>query len=166
MLLLNEYLKSQIEEILRVSQRKRMEIAGIKRNLEKEEDLLQKEYQRLTQGKTLEIPEELEKELSRLGIHPVYGMEWLQKNGYSEEQNRELVRQHPFLPYALILPERDVDRLKNNTGECYTSFPIPIIIREELARQHAEQDGNVVSMADVSGNSGAGKTGKTSCRAV
>ena len=81
MLLLNEYLKSQIEEILRVSQRKRMEIAGIKRNLEKEEDLLQKEYQRLTQGKTLEIPEELEKELSRLGIHPVYGMEWLQKNG-------------------------------------------------------------------------------------
>ena len=139
-----------IEEILRVSQRKRMEIAGIKRNLEKEEDLLQKEYQRLTQGKTLEIPEELEKELSRLGIHPVYGMEWLQKNGYSEEQNRELVRQHPFLPYALILPERDVDRLKNNTGECYTSFPIPIIIREELARQHAEQDGNVISMAGVS----------------
>ena len=33
-----------IEEILRISQRKRMEIAGIKRNLEKEEDLLQKEY--------------------------------------------------------------------------------------------------------------------------
>lgn len=138
------------ETILHVSERKRLEIEGIKRNLEKEEDVLQKEYQRLTQGKTLEIPEELEREISALGIHPVYGMEWLQKNGYTEEQNRELVHQHPFLPYALILSKRDLEKLRNSTGECYTSFPIPIILREELSGQQADCAGSVVSFAGVS----------------
>lgn len=138
------------ETILHASDRKRLEIENIKRNLEKEEDVLQKEYQRLTQGKTLEIPEELEKEISSLGIHPVYGMEWLQKNGNSEEQNRALVHQHPFLPYALILSERDLEKLRNSTEGCYTSFPIPIILREELAGQCPDSTGSVVSLAGVS----------------
>ena len=43
------------EKILKVSDRKLRELAEIRRNLEKEEDVLQKEYQRLTQGKTLEL---------------------------------------------------------------------------------------------------------------
>lgn len=136
--------------ILHASERKRLEIEGLRRNLEKEEDVLQKEYQRLTQGKTLEIPEELEKEITGLGIHPVYGMEWLQKNGYTEEQNRDLVHQHPFLPYALILSERDLEKLQNSTGGCYTSFPIPIILREELAGQQEDSTGSVVSFDGVS----------------
>lgn len=136
--------------ILHASERKRLEIGEIKRNLEKEEDALQKEYQRLTQGKTLEIPAELEQEIAGLGIHPVYGMEWLQKNGNTEEQNRKLVRQHPFLPYALILSERDLGKLKDCVGECYTSFPIPIISREALAKKHTDCPGNIVSLDGVS----------------
>lgn len=136
--------------ILHASERKRLEIGEIKRNLEKEEDALQKEYQRLTQGKTLEIPAELEKEIAGLGIHPVYGMEWLQKNGNTEEQNRRLVRQHPFLPYALILSERDLGKLKDSAGECYTSFPIPMISREALAKKQMDCPGNIVSLDGVS----------------
>ncbi|MGN1141999.1 MAG: hypothetical protein ACI4TF_12425 [Oliverpabstia sp.] len=137
------------ETILRASERKRLEIDKIRRNLEKEEDVLQKEYRRLTQGKTMEIPEELEAEISGLGIHPVYGMEWLQKNGYSEEQNRELVRQHPFLPYALILSKKDLEKLRRSEGGSYTSFPIPIVIREELAVKKPENTGNIVSLAGI-----------------
>lgn len=121
------------DTILRASERKLQEIDGIRRNLEKEEDALQKEYRRLTQGKTLEIPEELEAEFGHLGIHLVYGMEWLQKNGYTEDQNREMVRQHPFLPYALILSGQDLEKLRQSTEGIYTSFPVPIIVREELA---------------------------------
>ncbi len=138
------------ETILRASERKRLEIEEIRRNLEKEEDVLQKEYRRLTQGKTMEIPEELEAEISGLGIHLVYGMEWLQKNGYSEEQNRGLVRQHPFLPYALILSKRDLEKLKRSENGSYTSFPIPIVIREELAVIKPENTGNIVSLAGIS----------------
>jgi len=137
-------------KILHVSERKLQEIAQLRRSLEKEEDALEKEYQKLTQGKTLELPEELNKELADLGIHVVYGMEWLKKNGYSEKQNKELVRRHPFLPYALICSGRELEKLAAHAGDIYTSFPIPIVRREELETRHEEYSGNVVSFSGVS----------------
>lgn len=137
-------------KILRESERKLREIAGFRRNLEKEEDILQKEYQRLTQGKVLELPEELEQELDDLGIHVVYGMEWLAKNGYSEAQNLELVRACPFLPYALILSEAEMRKLSRNMGGVYTSFPIPIVARESLNRSGADRESGVIRLEGVS----------------
>lgn len=138
------------EKILRASERKLREIALLRRNLEKEEDALEKEYQKLTQGKTLELPETLEEELADLGIHIVYGMEWLKKNGYSEKQNREIVRSHPFLPYALICSDRELEKLSEYRGGAFTSFPVPIIRREELeAKKEGVQDG-LVSFSGVS----------------
>ncbi|MCI8377749.1 MAG: hypothetical protein HFH72_04420 [Lachnospiraceae bacterium] len=138
------------EKILHVSERKLREIAKLRRDLEKEEDALQREYQKLTQGKTLELPEQLERELTELGIHIVYGMEWLKKNGYSEQRNREIVHSHPFLPYALILSGREIEKLSGHAGDIYTSFPIPIIRREELESKQARVSGSVVSFSDVS----------------
>ena len=138
------------EKILHGSERKLREIAGFRRNLEKEEDILQKEYQRLTQGKVLELPEELEQELEDLGIHVVYGMEWLAKNGYSEQQNLELVRAHPFLPYGLILSEAEVGKLSRNMGGIYTSFPIPIVARERLEGSRADRESGMIRLDGVS----------------
>ena len=88
------------DRILENSGRKLRELEELRRNLEKEEDSLEKEYLSLTSGKILELPEELEKELDDLGIHTIYGMEWLKKNGYSQKKNQMLVRKNPFLPYA------------------------------------------------------------------
>ena len=51
------------ERILDVSGRKLRELEELRRNLEKEEDTLEKEYTGLTSGKVLELPEELENEL-------------------------------------------------------------------------------------------------------
>ena len=93
----------QEEKIFQAADRKLNEIEGIRRNLEKEENELQKEFKRLTEGKVLELPAELEAEFELQGIHMVYGMEWLKKNGYSEVKKRELVRCHPFLPYPSIM---------------------------------------------------------------
>lgn len=138
------------ERILHASERKLLEIAGLRRNLEKEEDLLCKEYQKLTQGKVLELPEELERELTNQGIHVVYGMEWLSKNGYTKQQNLELVRRHPFLPYALILSETEIQRLAKNAEGIYTSFPIPIVPREKLDESEEGHEGGVLRFAGVS----------------
>ncbi len=137
-------------KILRTSERKLLEIAGLRRNLEKEEDKLQKEYQKLTQGKVLELPDNLEQEFVNMGIHMVYGMEWLAKNGYSKEQNMELVHRHPFLPYALILSEAEVLRLSGGAGGIYTSFPIPIIQRETLERREIDAESGVIRLDGVS----------------
>ena len=138
------------EKILHASERQLLEIAGLRRNLEKEEDSLQKEYQRLTQGKVLELPDELERELKELGIHAVYGMEWLGKNGYSEEQNLELVHRHPFLPYALILSEAELKKLSRNTEGIYTSFPIPIVPREMLESEEGGRESGIIRLDGVS----------------
>lgn len=140
----------ETEEILQASGRKLAELAGIRRNLEKEEDELLKEYRRLTQGKTLELPEALEEELKGMGLPIVYGMEWLKKNGFSEKQNRKLVHSHPFLPYALILSEKELNRLAENAGEIYTSFPIPIVIREQLEETSGKDERGILKLPGIS----------------
>lgn len=140
---LNEKELFDTEKILQASGRKLLEISNIRRNLEKEEDTLQKEYQRLTKGQVLELPQELEEELAGLGIHFVYGMEWLKKNGYPEKENLELTRSHPFLPYALILSEQELEKLSRHTGGICTSFPVPIILREHLEKRETQGRGNV-----------------------
>lgn len=132
------------EKILRVSERKLQEIAELRRVLEKEEDSLQKEYQKLTQGKVLELPEELQQDLADIGIHIVYGMEWLRKNGYSEKRNKEIVKNHPLLPYALILSGKELEKLAQHTEGIYTSFPIPVIRRELLEEKTDQVSGSSV----------------------
>lgn len=139
------------DKILRVSERKLREIAELRRLLEKEEDGLQKEYQKLTQGKVLELPEELQREFADIGIHIVYGMEWLKKNGYSEKRNKEIVKNHPLLPYALILSGNELEKLAQHTDGIYTSFPIPMIRRELLEENSSPvTDGRVIDFPGIS----------------
>lgn len=145
-----------LEKILHAAQRKLSEIEWAKRNLEKEEDLLRKEYRRLTQGRVLELPETFERLLDDLGISYVYGMEWLKKNRYTEEQNQKLVRSYPFLPYALLLSGRDMEKLKGadekkqETELPYTSFPIPLIVREQLEQEQDRGKNPIVDLERVS----------------
>lgn len=137
------------QTILNVSERKLQELESLRRNLEREEDQLKKEYRQLTEGKTLELPPALQSELTELGLPIVYGMEWLKKNKNSEEKNRELVRSHPFLPYALLLSKKELQKLKNHTGQVCTSFPLPIVVREELEAHREAGQESVVSLSGV-----------------
>ncbi len=141
-----------LEAIMHAAQRRLSEAEWAKRSLEKEEDRLQKEYQRLTQGRVLELPEPFEKLLEELGITYVYGMEWLKKNAYSEEENQSFVRAYPFLPYALLLSARDMQKLRQLKEKDlpYTSFPIPLMAREQLERQEANQSSPFLEEKSVS----------------
>ena len=136
-------------KIFQAADRKLLEIDSLRRNLEKEENELQKEYQRITEGKVLELPPELAAEFEKAGIHIVYGMEWLKKNGYSRQKNRELVRSHPFLPYALILSEGEAEKLSRLTGSIPTGFPIPIVLRKSLEQQGKEKNGNLIAFPGI-----------------
>ncbi len=93
---------------------------------------LEQEYRRMKEGQVLKLPEEFLSMLGEAGVHFVYGMEWLKKNGYPEEKNRELVTQNPFLPYSLILSAQELKRLAKFPKRVYMSFPVPIILRERL----------------------------------
>ena len=67
------------ERIVELLNKKCREIEISKTQLEKEELELEKEYKRLTSGEILEIPEEIQDLMTRLELHPVYGMKWIEK---------------------------------------------------------------------------------------
>lgn len=137
------------DKILAAADRRLAVCEQAKRTLEKEEDALQRDFVRLTQGKVLELPKETLELFDRLNINVVYGMDWLGKNGYSAQKNEELVRRQPFLPYALILSGQDIKVLSGHDREIYTSFPIPIIQRERLEETAAAQEAGLFALEGI-----------------
>jgi hypothetical protein len=100
--------------------------------LDRKIDSLSQEMSRLQSGKTLALDEDLKNLLSSLSIPEVYGMEWLKKNGRSEAENLNLVHKHPFLPYSLLMSKAELEKLQNTEKKVYTSYPVPVIVREKL----------------------------------
>lgn len=137
------------EEILHKAKIKMQELSSRRRTLEKKEDELQKEYKLLVSGRVMELPDNLKEEFEKLDVPVVYGMEWLKKNGFTEKKNKEIVSQNPFLPYALILTRQELKKLAERNGETYTSFPIPIIERENLESIKLDRTQSFVKMQDI-----------------
>lgn len=99
------------------------ELDAQKAELGKKLSLCEKELRAYTEGKIVELPEEMVKGLESLEINIVYGMEWLKKNRRTLKQNLETVRKCPFLPYSLIMTENELNKLATFDGELYTSLP-------------------------------------------
>ena len=137
------------EEILHKAKIKMQELSSRRRTLEKKEDALQKEYKLLVSGRVMELPDNLKEEFEKLDVPVVYGMEWLKKNGFTEKKNKEIVSTNPFLPYALILTRQELKKLSEGNGETYTSFPIPIIERENLESIKLDRTQSFVKMQDI-----------------
>lgn len=137
------------EEILHKAKIKMQELSSRRRTLEKKEDELQKEYKLLVSGRVMELPDNLKEEFEKLDVPVVYGMEWLKKNGFTEKKNKEIVSQNPFLPYALILTRQELKKLSERNGETYTSFPVPIIERENLESIKLDRTQSFVKMQDI-----------------
>lgn len=137
------------EEILHKAKIKMQELSSRRRTLEKKEDALQKEYKLLVSGRVMELPDNLKEEFEKLDVPVVYGMEWLKKNRFTEKKNKEIVSQNPFLPYALILTRQELKKLAERNGETYTSFPVPIIERENLESIKLDRTQSFVKMQDI-----------------
>ena len=137
------------EEILHKAKIKMQELSSRRRTLEKKEDALQKEYKLLVSGRVMELPDNLKEEFEKLDVPVVYGMEWLKKNGFTEKKNKEIVSQNPFLPHALILTRQELKKLAERNGETYTSFPVPIIERENLESIKLDRTQSFVKMQDI-----------------
>ncbi|MEG1992124.1 MAG: hypothetical protein RR056_01960 [Acetivibrio sp.] len=98
-------------------------------------ELLKEEYRKLSSGEVLKLPEEFKELMEELGLHFVMGMDWLKKNGYTEEANRILLQKNPMIPYSILLSEQELNRLKEQEVNFYTSYPIPIICKEQLSQE-------------------------------
>ena len=140
----------QFDELIVLADRKLSEIDRSKKVLIQEEQELQKEWKKLTSGEVLELPAEFTQLFSELDLKPVHGMKWLEKNGNSIEENTKLVRNHPFLPYALILSMSGIKKLEQHGKDIYTSYPIPIIPREALDEVLTDKESSVLNLQGVS----------------
>lgn len=122
---------------------------GLER-LSKEYSTIEKEYNRLKQGNVIELPKNFIGYLESLDIQYMYGMDWLKKNDKSIQDNERLVDNNPFIPYSIILSMDDVEKLKFEKSDLYTSWPIPIIKREELERLYERNETQLEGVDKVS----------------
>jgi len=126
------------DRILRTADSKIKDLEALIEKAGIEAEQIKAEIQNLTTGQTVEISPELQKMFESLGIHIVYGMEWMKKNGKSEQENLALVERNPFLPYALMMSENDFRRLDDAEMPVYTGTPVPIVTRESLSADAPE----------------------------
>lgn len=114
-----------------------------------EQSQCEKELKKLSQGEMLELPIQFTEKLENLGIHMIYGMEWLKKNGCSQEENEAFVENNPFIPYSIILTGADFQKLETSKPDVYTSFPVPIVLKEQLTKHFETAATNVLNLDKV-----------------
>ncbi len=130
---LKEDLIFDLDRILKAADGKIMELDLVVKKLTADSKEVSEKIRRISEGRPVEISEDLAHMFESLGIHFVYGMEWLKKNDKSEEENLVLLQRHPFLPYAIIMSNGDLRRLEECENTVHTSFPVAIVTRESLA---------------------------------
>ncbi|OFI07787.1 hypothetical protein CLOACE_01350 [Clostridium acetireducens DSM 10703] len=110
---------------------------------------LKEEYNKLELGKILDIPKDMEDKLHERDIKIIYGMDWLKKNNYSEEENLILIKNNPFLPYSLIMEKDDLIKLEKENLEIFTYYPIPIIRRDSLNLKSNKNSSELYNLEEV-----------------
>ena len=126
-------------------------------NLLKEEELklvricdkLNAELEKLKGGKVLELSKEIEDRLKKRDISINYGMEWLKQNGFSYEKNKEIIKRNPFIPYSLIMNEKDIKSLEKEPLDVFTSTPISIINRLDLENELEGINNEMISIKGI-----------------
>lgn len=120
------------ESIANALKTKRAKVETVIQQLTIQDSEKENELESLTEGRTVELPAGFEEALQEKGIQFVFGLNWLQNNQYSEEENRELLKHNPFLPYAILLTDDQIETLKDADLKIFTSHPIPIVSRDSL----------------------------------
>lgn len=110
---------------------------------------LEKQHEQLKEGKTIELPDNVRNYCMQNDIRYVYGMEWLNKNSRKLADKARLVENNPFIPYSVIMEKTAFERMRNIDEKLYTSFPIPIIIKEDLEKTTGTVNGNITTYGNV-----------------
>lgn len=140
----------KLQEIFEAFEAKLKELGQGKRSLEREKDALDEDFRKLEKGKVLELPGEFSDLLRYIDLNFIYGMDWLKRNGNSVEENKVLLKKNPMLPYSIIMSEQGLQKLATSSVNFYTSFPIPIICREDLDVLSDRDEGAIYGLNKLS----------------
>ncbi|MGL4623560.1 MAG: hypothetical protein ACRCWD_01540 [Culicoidibacterales bacterium] len=129
------------QAILQAFEQKRQQITDRLQEEQRTYEQVVTLYEKLASGTVIELPETIKQAFQDIGIQPILGMTWLQRNGQTTAEKQKFVQQQPFLPYSIILTQADFLKLQQSQLEVFTTFPIPIIIREQLGTVNLTKNG-------------------------
>ncbi|HZK23776.1 MAG TPA: hypothetical protein VFC74_00105 [Oscillospiraceae bacterium] len=118
-------------------QRLESENRQLQNDLTKQNDQLREVQDTMHRYETglIQLPEDVLQCFANKGIEFQYALNWLQNYQGSREEKESIVNHNLFFPYGIILSEKDIDLLKNESIDVFTSIPIPIINLNELNNQ-------------------------------
>lgn len=122
----------ETEKIVLGTQKEIARLKLVEKNTQIEQSGYDLELTKLQRGKLCDIPKEVSDELGKKDIQYSYGMDWLKNNNKSLQENKKVIENNPFVPYSIILSSGELERLKRDALDVYTSVPVPIIQREKL----------------------------------
>ncbi|WP_010249383.1 coiled-coil domain-containing protein [Acetivibrio cellulolyticus] len=97
-----------------------------------ENSILGKQYKIYESGKAFELSEDLRQMLEDNNILVEFGYEWLKSLQENKNSKLKLVRSNPFLPYSLIVSQKDMECIREMEFKGAISPIVPIIEREKL----------------------------------
>ncbi|SHH90024.1 hypothetical protein [Clostridium grantii] len=134
----------QNENIIDAFARKINSVKEDERKLRRLSDKVTTELKKLESGRVLELPKEIEGAFKKKDINIVYGMDWIKKNNFSLKENEEFIKNNPFIPYSIIMDEKEIEILEKESLDVFTATPIPIIKREDLGKELTETKQNIL----------------------
>lgn len=109
-----------------------------------ENSILKKQSGLYESGKVFELPEELKQIFNDGNIFIEFGYEWLRSIPDNKNAKLRLVRNNPFLPYSLIVSQKDFKQLRETEFKAVLSSIIPILEKEKLEKAVAVRSRNSV----------------------
>ena len=116
------------------------------RNLEN--SILKKQYSQYESGKAFELSEELKKIFEERNIFVEFGYEWLRTIQDNKNAKLKLVKNNPFLPYSIIVSQKDLKLIQDTEFKAALSPVIPIIEREKLEKTLSIKSRNNIHSID------------------
>jgi hypothetical protein len=83
----------------------------------------------------IQLPKEVLESFENKGISFQYALNWLQNYKGTKEEKENLIKSNPFFPYGILINAKDINLLKSESIDVYTSIPIPIINKSDLNRK-------------------------------
>lgn len=116
------------------------------RNLEN--SILKKQFRQYESGKAFELSEELKQIFEDENIFVEFGYEWLRSIPDNKIAKLKLVKNNPFLPYSLIVSQKDFKLLQDMVFKGVLSPIIPVIEREKLEKALVIKSRNNIHSVD------------------
>jgi hypothetical protein len=110
------------------------ELIKLQDTLNKEQSKLREEKDTIHRYETglIQLPKEVMESFENKGISFEYALSFMQNYKGSKEEKESLIKNNPFFPYGILLSAKDINVLKKESIEVYTSIPIPIINKSNL----------------------------------